>query len=181
MGGWCWKWVIKLGPVWIHPLQIQMQLSVTIVGNRLDFDLPKTSHNSFSWVNYEISFMSILEVIDNIAAAFFMCFLLTLNVLNCFEDYKRCIHISYHILDFIQQKKIKFTMEQSYVLPILYCQCRACWCTGDFRSQCINKHGIDFQSRNIPSLAWKELRLVCTSCSYAVMKYAFYKCCHPSW
>ena len=92
---------------------------------------------------------------------------LILNVLNCFEDYKRCIHISYHILDFIQQKKIKFTMEQSYVLPILYCQCHACWCTGDFRSQCINRHGIDFQSRNIPSLAWEELTL-----------FIFYWCCY---
>ena len=82
---------------------------------------------------------------------------LTLNMLNCFEDYKICIHISYHILDFIQQKKIKVSMEQPYVLPILYCQCHACWCTGDFRSQCINRHGIDLQSRNIPSLASEEL------------------------
>ena len=48
-------------------------------------------------------------------------------------------------------------MEQPYVLPLLYCQCHACWCTGDFRSQAISRHGIDFQSRNIPSLAWEEL------------------------
>ena len=26
---------------------------------------------------------------------------LTLNPLNCFKDYKRCIHISYHMLDFV--------------------------------------------------------------------------------
>ena len=83
--------------------------------------------------------------------------ILTLNMLNCFEDYKICIHISYHILDFIQQKKIKVSMEQPYVLPILYCQYHACWCTGDFRSQCISRHGIDLQSRNIPSLASEEL------------------------
>ena len=31
---------------------------------------------------------------------------------NCFEDYWRCIHISYHILDFVQQKGTQFTMEQ---------------------------------------------------------------------
>ena len=49
-------------------------------------------------------------------------------------------------------------MEQPYVLPILYCQCHACWCTGDFRSQCISRHGIDLQSRNIPSLASEELK-----------------------
>ena len=89
---------------------------------------------------------------------------LTLNMLNCFEDYKICIHISYHILDFIQQKKIKVTMEQPYVLPILYCQCHACWCTGDFRSQCINRHGIDLQSRNIPSLASEELSIMTKAC-----------------
>ena len=81
-------------------------------------------------------------------------------MLNCFEDYEICIHISYHILDFIQQKKIKVTMEQPYVLPILYCQCHACWCTGDFRSQCISRHGIDLQSRNIPSLASEELKSI---------------------
>ena len=26
-------------------------------------------------------------------------------MLNCFKDYKRCIHISYHIFDFVQQKR----------------------------------------------------------------------------
>ena len=30
---------------------------------------------------------------------------LTLNMLNCFKDNKRCIHILYHIWDFILQKK----------------------------------------------------------------------------
>ena len=43
----------------------------------------------------------------------------TLNMLNCFKDDKRCIHIWYHILDFVQQKKIKFTMEQPYMLPMM--------------------------------------------------------------
>ena len=38
--------------------------------------------------------------------------LLTLNMLNCFNDYKRCIHILYHIFNFVQQKKTRFTMEQ---------------------------------------------------------------------
>ena len=44
---------------------------------------------------------------------------LTLNMLNCFKDYQRCIHISYHTLDFVQQKKINFKMEQPYMLPTL--------------------------------------------------------------
>ena len=47
--------------------------------------------------------------------------LLTLNMLSCFEDYKKCIHILYHIYGFIQQKETKFTMEQPYLLPILHC------------------------------------------------------------
>ena len=74
-------------------------------------------------------------------------------MLNCFKDYKRCIHISYHIFDFIQQKKPKFTMEQPYMLPILYCQNHACWCPGHLRSQGITNHSIDHISQNIPSLA----------------------------
>ena len=32
---------------------------------------------------------------------------LTLNMLNCFKDGNRCVHISYGILDFIQQKRPK--------------------------------------------------------------------------
>ena len=107
--------------------------------------------------------------------------ILTFNVLNCFEDYKSCIHISYGMLDFIQQKKIKFTMEQLYVLPILYCQCHACWCTGEFRSQCISRHGIEFQSRNIPSLASEELMfsiiVVMCVCKYMYRCACFFFSC----
>ena len=51
-----------------------------------------------------------------------MWLILTLNMLNCFKDYKRCIHISNHILDFVQQKKTGFPMQQPYILPILYSQ-----------------------------------------------------------
>ena len=29
---------------------------------------------------------------------------LTLNMLNCFKDYLRCIHITHHFLDFVQHK-----------------------------------------------------------------------------
>ena len=61
--------------------------------------------------------------------------ILTLIMLNCFKDYKRCIHISYHIFVCFQQKNTKFTMQQPYLLPTLYCQWHACWCPGDPRSQ----------------------------------------------
>ena len=83
---------------------------------------------------------------------------LTLNMLNCFKGYKRCIHISYLILDFIQQKKIKFSMEQPNMLSIQYCQYHVCWCLGNLRSQGISRHDIDQISQNIPSLASEELR-----------------------
>ena len=43
------------------------------------------------------------------------------------------------------------------MLSVLHSQYHACWCTGDFRSQCINRHGIDHQSRIIPSPASEEL------------------------
>ena len=66
----------------------------------------------------------------------------TLNMLNCFKAYQRCIRISYHILDVVQQKT-KFTMDQVYLLSILCCQYHACSCPGDFRSQGTIRHGID--------------------------------------
>ena len=74
---------------------------------------------------------------------------LTLNLLNCFKGYKICIHILYHTLDFVQQKKTKFTIEQPYMLPILWSQYHAGCCPGDLRSQGISRHGIDPKSRNI--------------------------------
>ena len=83
---------------------------------------------------------------------------LTLNMLNCFKDYKRYIHISYHIFEFVQQKKTNFTMEQRYKLPVLHWQYHACWCAGDFRSQGINRYSVDPWSWNIPSPASEELR-----------------------
>ena len=67
----------------------------------------------------------------------------TLNMLNCFKEYKRYIHIFCHILELVQKKKTKFTMEQPFLLPILSWQYHACWCSGDFRSQGISRHGID--------------------------------------
>ena len=38
---------------------------------------------------------------------------------------------------------MKSTPEQQCMLSVLHSQCCACWCTGDFRSQCISRHGID--------------------------------------
>ena len=81
-------------------------------------------------------------------------------MLNCFKHYKRCNLILYYILDFVQQEKTKFTMEQPFKLPILYCQYHACWRPGDIRSQGINRHSIDQywpNSRDISSLASEEL------------------------
>ena len=34
-------------------------------------------------------------------------------------------------------------MEQPYMLPILHWQYHTCWCSGDFRSQSISRHGIE--------------------------------------
>ena len=44
------------------------------------------------------------------------------------------------------------------LLSVLHSQYHACWCTVDFRSQFINRHGIGTQSRNISSPASKELK-----------------------
>ena len=84
--------------------------------------------------------------------------LVTLNMQNCFKEYKICIHILYHILDFVQQKKTKFTMEQPCMLFFLYCQYHGCWCSGYIRIS-ISRHGIDQMSQHIPSLASEELSI----------------------
>ena len=67
-------------------------------------------------------------------------------MLNCFKDYNRCINVSYHILE-----NIKFTVGQSHMLHILYCQYHTYWCCGDLRSQGICSHGID---QIIPIITW---------------------------
>ena len=93
---------------------------------------------------------------------------LTLNMLNCFEDCKRFHHISYHVLDFVQQKKTKLTMQQPYMLHILYCQCHACWCPGDLMSQCISRHVINQIILNAPI---SSIRRVENKFSFHLMTY----------
>ena len=61
------------------------------------------------------------------------------------------------VLDLTWPKYMKLILEQQCMLSALHKQYHACWCTGDFRSQGIRGHGIGPQSRNIPSLASKEL------------------------
>ena len=38
---------------------------------------------------------------------------------------------------------MKLTLEQEYMLSVLHSQYYVCWCSGDFRSQGISRHGID--------------------------------------
>ena len=72
----------------------------------------------------------------------------------------KCIHISYHILEFVQQKKIKCRMESSLhvAYAVLSIPCRTCWCPRHSRSQDISRHGIDLLNQNIPSLASEGLK-----------------------
>ena len=79
------------------------------------------------------------------------CFIKILNMLNSFKGLSKCIYISDHILDFVQQEITKFTMAQPYILLILYWEYHACWCFDDFRSQSLDRHGID--PLKIPSAA----------------------------
>ena len=69
-------------------------------------------------------------------------------MLNCCKDYKRCSHISSYNLEYTQQKT-KFTMEQPYMLPILYFPYHTCWC-----HQGISRHDIEQTIHNILSLAF---------------------------
>ena len=84
------------------------------------------------------------------------CWLLTLNMLNCFKDYKRYIHILNRILELARPKLTKLTLGQQY-MSVLHSHYHACWCSGNFGSQGISKHGIESQNWNIPSPASEEL------------------------
>ena len=56
--------------------------------------------------------------------------LLTLNMLNCFKDYKRYIHIVNCILDLAWPKLMKLTLELHYMFSVLHSQYHACWTLG---------------------------------------------------
>ena len=104
---------------------------------------------------------------------------------NCFKHYKIYIHILNYIWDLARSKKIKFTVVQQYILSVLDRQCHTYRCSGYFRSQVINRHGIVPQSRNIPSLASEESiysisQEICTwfccallCCGYAIVHNEF--------
>ena len=51
---------------------------------------------------------------------------------------------------------MKLTLEQQCRLSVLHSQYHAGWCSGDFRSQAISRHGIDPQSRNVLSPVSEE-------------------------
>ena len=52
---------------------------------------------------------------------------------------------------------MKLKLKLQCMFSVLHSQYHACWCTGDFRSQCISRHDIDPQCRYIPSSASEEL------------------------
>ena len=66
------------------------------------------------WICYHFPPMRWLGLVKSIPLQDKHMFNFTDNVLNCFKDYKRCINSWCHILNFVQQKKTKFTMEQPY-------------------------------------------------------------------
>ena len=106
---------------------------------------------------------------------------LTLNMLDCFNDCKISIHILNRMLDLACPLSMKLTLEQQYMLSVLHGQYHACWCSGDFRSQGINRHGIDPKSWNIPFAASEDLTLdqVITWCCQETTQIA--KFMGPTW
>ena len=53
----------------------------------------------------------------------------------------------------------QLTLGQQCILSVVHSRYLVGWCTGGLRSQCINRHGISPQSRNIPSPASAEITL----------------------
>ena len=78
---------------------------------------------------------------------------LTLDMLNYFKDYEWCVHISYHILDFVPQTDTKFTTEKPYKCPTLCWQYHACGRSDEFRARAPGAMVSTPQSRNTSSPA----------------------------
>ena len=88
-------------------------------------------------------------------------------------------------------KWMKSSLEQQHILYVIYSQYHACWCSRDFRSQCIGRHSINPQSRITPSVASDELIDIgiideygnadqrCTHCCASATKLITW-CLHPS-
>ena len=85
--------------------------------------------------------------------------ILTFDMMKCFKSYRICVNISYHILKLVKLRKIKFTMEQPYMLPMLQGQYQACWFPDDLRNQGISRRSNDPISQNILSSASNELKV----------------------
>ena len=54
---------------------------------------------------------------------------------------------------------------------VLHSQQHDCWCTGDFRSQCISRLGIGPQRRNIPSVAFEVITSMSAYTSIKVLNF----------
>ena len=84
---------------------------------------------------------------------------LTLNMLNCLKNYQRFVHILIRILVFAWPNYMKWTVEQQYMMCVLQSQYHACWCFGDFRSQCISGHSIDPAKAEYPVSSIRRVKV----------------------
>ena len=99
---------------------------------------------------------------------------LTLNMLNCFKDHERCIHISYLISDFVQQTKWKNpTHCPFYTVNTMPADALGTPGFGDSRSHSISRHDIDLQSWDIPSPASEELLGIIFPCFFSATSLAW--------
>ena len=74
-------------------------------------------------------------------------------MLNCLKKNTRYIYTLNSILGLAWPKYMEFNLEQKYMLSVILSQKHACYCTGGFRSQSMNTHGLDPQIQNSPSPA----------------------------
>ena len=90
--------------------------------------------------------------------------ILSLSMLNCIKDYKRYVHFLNRVWDFAWSKSTKSTLEQQCMLSVLHSQYHAFWCSGDFRSQNITRHGIDHPKSeySVSSIKWVKSTVVTT-------------------
>ena len=65
--------------------------------------------------------------------------ILTLDILTISKDYKKNTHFQSNF-GLTRVEEINSGIEY---MSVLHSQYHACWCTGDFQSQCIRRNGIE--------------------------------------
>ena len=126
---------------WLCHGSVYRKTSCTASGYKLPPHKRRLTHAKSIW-------WQLIDIVNMISTIMFD---MSTHNFACRQEH----YISY--LGFCSPEEDNWAMEQPDLLPILYCQYHAYWCSDDFMSHGISRHGIDLQSQNIPSPAPEQL------------------------